>query len=146
LWQWPEYFRQIRRFRLRRRRPRSVAASHEPRRAADPTARYYRFIILVHLTGSGKHTDPIRPEYVPSAVDAARQGILSWSFQVTDDKNMAIVHLVASNRHAFDAILADTRPDVRVFEIGKDSRAAIEAEMSKHKKGFDLSQFAVVAR
>jgi hypothetical protein len=103
-------------------------------------------VCLVHLTGSGKHTDPIRPEYVPTAADAARQGILSWSVQITDDKNMAIVHLVASNRQAFDAIFADKRPEIRVFEIGKDSRAAIEAEMQKYKAGFDLSKFAVVAR
>jgi len=98
----------------------SVFGQHPVRREADATARYYRLICLVHLVGSGKHTDPIRPEYVPAAVDAAR--------------------------HAFDAILADKRPEIRVFEIGKDSRAAIEAEMQKHKAGFDLSKFAVVAR
>jgi hypothetical protein len=121
-------------------------AQHAVRHEADSTARYYRLICLVHFTGSGKQADPIRPEYVPSAADAARQGILTWSMQITDDKSMAVVHLVASNRHAFDAVLADTRPEIRVFEIGKDSRAAIEAEMQKHVKGFDLSKFAVVAR
>jgi hypothetical protein len=63
---------------------------HPLRHEAEPTARYYRLICLVHLVGSGKHTDPIRPEYVPSAVDAARQGIISWSLQITDDKSMAI--------------------------------------------------------
>jgi hypothetical protein len=54
--------------------------------------------------------------------------------------------VVAANRHAFDAILADKRPEVRVFEIGKASRAAIEAEMQKHRKGFDLSRFEVRAQ
>jgi hypothetical protein len=36
---------------------------------------------------------------------------------------MAIVHVVAPSRTALAAILADTRPEIRVFEIGKDSRA-----------------------
>jgi hypothetical protein len=35
---------------------------------------------------------------------------------------MATIHVVAVNRNAFAQILADTRPEVRVFEIGKDSR------------------------
>jgi hypothetical protein len=59
---------------------------------------------------------------------------------------MAIIHVVAVNRSAFAQILADTRPEVRVFEIGKDSRAAIEAEMQKYKAGFDLSKFQVMAQ
>jgi hypothetical protein len=112
----------------------------------DPAARYHRLICLVHLTGSGKHADPIRPEYVPSAAGATRNGILAWGFQLTDDKNMAIIHVAAANRHAFDAILADKRPEVRVFEVGKASRAIIEAEMKKHKKRFDLSKFEVRAQ
>lgn len=122
------------------------AVAHSPRQAADASARYHRIICLVHLTGSGKLNDPIRPEYVPSAADAARQGILSWSVQLTDDKSVAIVHMVAANRSAFNTILADKLPEVKIFEIGKDSQASIEAALQQHKKGFSLSQFAVVAR
>jgi hypothetical protein len=39
---------------------------------------------------------------------------------------MAIVHLVAVDHHAFGAILADRRPEVKVFEIGKQPAAAAE--------------------
>lgn len=65
---------------------------------------------------------------------------------MTDDKNMAIVHLAAANRKAFEPMLNDKRPEIRVFEIGKNSRAEIETEMRKHKKDFDLSKFQVAAQ
>lgn len=64
----------------------------------------------------------------------------------TDDKSMAIVHMVAVNHHAFDPVLADTRPEILVFEIGKDSPAKIEAALQKYKKGFSLDRFKVVAQ
>ncbi len=66
--------------------------------------------------------------------------------QLADDGKMAIVHYVAVDRGAFAAILADTRPEIRVFEIGKDKPAAIEAEMRKYKKDFTLANFPVVAQ
>jgi hypothetical protein len=106
-------------------------------------------ICLVHLTGTGTTADPIRPEYVPGDREpsrADRTGIIAWSFQITDDKKMAIVHFVAVDRKAFASILADTRPEIRVFEIGKDSRNAIETEMKKYKHDFDLNSLKVVAR
>jgi hypothetical protein len=104
-----------------------VMLSAQPR-AVDPTARYHRLICLVHLTGSGKHADPIRPEYMPFTAASGRDGILAWAFQPADDKNMAIIQVVAANRHAFDAILADRRPEIMVFEIGKTSRGASRTE------------------
>ena len=122
--------------------PLSLRAQH----AVDPAARYYRCIALVHLIGSGRNGDPIRPEYAPTAADATRAGIIAWSFQLTDDKSMAIVHMVAANHAAFNAVLADKRPEIRVFEIGKTPGAAIEAALQPFKKGFSLSQFQVVAR
>jgi len=99
--------------------------------SAPPEARYYRLICLVHLTGSGKHTDPIRPEFIPTTVSSSRDGILGWRVQPTDDKNMAIVHLVASDHRAFEPILNDKRPEIRVFEIGKHSKDTIETELKK---------------
>jgi hypothetical protein len=122
--------------------PPGIRAQH----AADPAARYYRVVALVHVVGTGKANDPIRPEYAPTAIDAKREGILAWSFQLTDDKTMAIVHMVAVNHHAFDAILADKRPEIQVYEIGKTPRAAIELAMGAAKAGFDLSKFTVVAQ
>lgn len=112
--------------------------------AVDPSERYHRLICLVHLTGSGTLDDPLRPEYVPPPGSApSRSGIIAWSFQLTDDKQMAIVHYVAVDRSAFKSILADTRPEVLVFEIGKDSRAKIEAAMQQHKDGFNLDTLKV---
>ncbi len=121
----------------------TVFAQH----AVDPAQRYHRLICLVHLTGSGKKGDEIRPEYVPGAADAkSRAGIIAWSMQFTDDGKMAIIHLVAANRSAFAPILADKRPEIRVFEIGVDSQQKIEGELQKYKKDFSLDSFRVVAR
>ena len=116
--------------------------------AVDPSQRYHRLICLVHLSGSGKHDDdPILPEYVPGISDkAARTGIIAWSSQIADDGKMAIIQMVAVDRKAFDAILADKRAEIRVFEIGKDKKEAIESEMRKYKKDFSLDAFRVVAQ
>ena len=103
-------------------------------------------VALVHLIGSGTLNDPIQPEYVPTAADATRQGIIAWSVQLTDDKKMAIVHMAAVNHHALDPILGDKRPEVKVFEVGKTPKGAIEAELGLAKAGFDLGKFPVVAR
>ena len=64
----------------------------------------------------------------------------------TDDGTMAIVHMVAVDHHAFDAVLADTRPEILVFEVGKTPTASIEAAMQSHKQGFSLANFQVVAQ
>jgi hypothetical protein len=115
--------------------------------AVDPSQRYFRLVCLVHVTGSGKAQDPVRPEYVPTTSDKPdRSGIIAWSFQPVDDGKMAIVQFVAVDRSAFTAILADKRPEVRVFEIGKTPPAAIEAEMRKHKKDFSLENLTVNAQ
>ena len=113
--------------------------------AVDPTASYHRLICLIHLTGKGTSADPIRPEYVPTD-PPDRSGIIAWAFQITDDKHMAIVQMVAVNRNAFQAVLSDKRPEIRVFEIGKDRPEVIEAAMKAFKKDFTLDSLRVVAR
>src|SRR5581483_5386533 len=103
--------------------------------AANASARYFRVIALVPLTGTGIHDDPIRPEYAPisagssSTLSSSRSGILGWTFQITDDGKMAIVQFVAANHHAFDALLNDKRPNVRVIEAGSQSPTAIASTM-----------------
>jgi len=93
--------------------------------AIDPTQGLHCLICLVHLTGSGTLDDPRRPEYAPAPGAArSRAGIIAWAFQPTDDGTMAIVHLVAADRKAFASIFADTRPEIRVFEIGVATRGA----------------------
>ena len=74
---------------------------------------------------------------------SSRPGYLAWKMQVSDDGTMAIIQIVAADHHAFDSILADTRPEIRVFEIGRATPAAIQTEMRKYKKDFDLTNFQV---
>jgi hypothetical protein len=126
----------------------SAASLYGQQHAVDATQRYHRLICLVHLTGSGKAgDDPILPEYVPRISDkASRTGIVAWSVQLADDGKMAIIHIVAVDRNAFAPILEDKRPEIKVFEIGKDKKEAIEAEMRKYKKDFSLDAFKVVAQ
>lgn len=116
-----------------------ISFSLYAQRAVDPTQRYHRVICLVHLTGSGGKGDPRVPEYVPASIGENRSGIIAWSMQIADDGKMAIVQYVAVDRKAFAAILADTRPEIRVFEIGKDKPQDIEAALQQFKKGFILS-------
>jgi hypothetical protein len=115
--------------------------------AVDPAQRYHRLICLLHFTGSGRNGDSIRPEYVPGPSDArSRAGIIAWGATPTDDGTMMIAQVVAVDRNAFAAILADTRPEIKVFEIGVDTQQAIEAFMQMHKAGFTLDSLRVVAQ
>jgi hypothetical protein len=113
--------------------------------AVDPSQRYFRLICVVHLTGSGKKADPVRPEYAPGNL-MDRHGIIAWTAQMSDDRKMAIVEYVAADRAAFAPILADKRPEIRVFEIGKTPPAAIEAALKHFKSDFKLSSLRVYAR
>ena len=115
--------------------------------AVDPSQRYHRLICLVHFIGSGKQGDEVRPEYVPKSTDKpSRSGIVSWSSLPTDDGKMAIIHIVSTDRNAFAAVFADTRPEIKVFAIGKEKPAAIEAAMQMYRKSFTLAAFRVMAR
>ena len=50
------------------------------------------------------------------------------------------------DRHAFDTIFADKRPEIKVFEIVVDSREKIEDFLQAHKAGFSLDALRVVAQ
>jgi hypothetical protein len=80
------------------------------------------------------------------AAASSRPGILAWSMLESDDGTMAIVQLVAADRRAFDSIFADKRPEIRVFEIGRDKPEAIQSELRKFRKDFDLQKFQVRAQ
>jgi hypothetical protein len=114
--------------------------------SVDGLQRYHRLICIVHLKGNGSKDDVRRPEYAPDAVSADRSGIIAWSMQVTDDDQMAIVQYAAVDRAAFAAILADRRPEIKVFEVGADKQSDIEAHMRKFKKDFTLDSLKVVAQ
>ena len=84
---------------------------------------------MVPLTGTGTNADPIRPEYVPAPpvlgtkpARPAATGIIGFHFVISDDKKHAIVEFVARDRSAFNGLMADRRPDVKVFDKGTAKR------------------------
>ena len=115
----------------------------------DPRNMYERVLCVVPFVGAGTPDDPRRPAYAPLPPSAgilpSRDGIVAFSFQESDDGKLALVELVAYNREAFKDLLADTRPDVKVFIKGKHERDDIEKEFKKHKKDVNLDSFATVA-
>ncbi len=105
---------------------------------------------VLPLIGTGTRSDPIRPAYVPAPRPRGSKfskpdptGILGFSFVLSDDKKHALVEFVARDRLAFKDMLADKRPDVKVFEKGKAKRSDIEAEFNKHRKNIDLDRLMV---
>jgi hypothetical protein len=88
-------------------------------------------------------TPPLPAPISSAAPPVPRPGFLAWSMQKSDDGTMAIVHIVAADPKAFVAILADTRPEIRVFQIGKDSAETIQSTMQQYKKDFNLASFEV---
>ena len=108
---------------------------------------HHRLVAVVPMIGAGTAADPRRPQYAPVPVRDAKPDanpIIAFAYQLSDDGKYAIVEFVAWDRSAFQAILADNRPDVRVFEKGKAKRADIEAEFRKYKKNIDLNTLGVM--
>ncbi len=98
------------------------------------------------MVGAGTPSDPRRPMYAPvPGAEPAREGIVAFSYQLSDDGKYALVEFVARDHAGLAPILADRnlRHDVKVFEKAKTKREDIEKEFRKHKKDFDLSRFGV---
>ena len=105
-----------------------------------------RLILIVPVVGAGTAQDPKRPLYAPTPEErtqAGAGGIQSYTAVLSDDKKFALIELVAQEGKAFEAILKDTRPDVKRFDLqkGKDKAEDIENEFRKYKKDFDLKKF-----
>ncbi|MDX1982559.1 MAG: hypothetical protein SFV51_19955 [Bryobacteraceae bacterium] len=107
---------------------------------------FERLVVIVPLVGRGTYEDPVRPLYVPARQQAAPDGVISFNYQLTDDGKRAVVELVALNRRAFAQILAERRPDVKVFEPGKVTKAFAEAEIRKEKRDFSSDRLSGRAR
>lgn len=114
----------------------------------DPRNMHERLLCVVPITGTGTPADPRRPMHAPpppaKGAVPSRDGIIAFTWQPSDDGRLALVEFVARDRAAFDAILKDSNPEVKVFEKGKAKRADIEKEFKRHKKDFDLDRFGVV--
>lgn len=113
----------------------------------DSRNRYERVMAIVPMIGSGTKADPFRPEYAPAAsqpgVPPDEKGIVAFACQYTTDGKYALCEFVARNRAAFKTLLADRRPDVRVFEKGKAQKADIETAFKALRSDFDLDKMEV---
>lgn len=115
-------------------------------RKVDMRNTYERVVAVVPMIGTGTPTDPRRPMYAPlPAAAPSRDGIIAFSYQISDDGKSALVEFVARDHAGLKAILddKDLRQDVKIFEKGKDNPADIEKEFRKQKKDFDPRQFGV---
>lgn len=116
-------------------------------RVAAPNM-YERALCVVPYVGAGTPDEPRRPAYAPLPLAAgvlpSRDGIVAFSFQESDDGKLALVELVAYSRDAFKDLLADTRPEVKVFIKGKHKREDIEKEFKKYEKDINLDSFGTV--
>jgi len=112
----------------------------------DPSTMYFRIYAVVPITGSGTAADPKRPMFAPLASDfkSDHSGILGFQMQLSDDKTMALVEIVAANRNVLLSTITSTAAGVVIFEQGKASKALIEAEFQKYKAGFTLNTWIPV--
>jgi len=110
----------------------------------DTSHLYHRVLARVPMVGKGTLEDPIRPMFAPLPGDQKsgdRSGIIAYQFQMSDDGQTALVEFVAVNKAALDTVLASKDARVKTFEIGKDSKASIEAEFRSSKRDFSLDTF-----
>jgi hypothetical protein len=123
-----------------------VAPGQAQQRVA-PGNLYERVLCVVPMVGRGTADDPRRPDHVPWPPDpkavAAGRGILGFTYQVSDDGQVALVELVARDRKALEPVLNDRRPGVKVFERGRTRAVEIETEFRKHKRDFQLDRLQV---
>ena len=96
------------------------------------------------MIGEGTYEDPKRPLYAPKPEELSKdgEGIVSFQFEVSDDGKIALVELVARTPDAFKAILAERRPDVRIFRKGLTTKEEVEQAFKPHKKDFSADSFA----
>ena len=102
-----------------------------------------RLVVIVPLIGDGTPRNPFRPLFAPTTDEMKTAGgIIGYTSVLSDDRKFALVELVATDRKAFDAILKDTRQDVKKFDHTKGStKEDIELEFRKLKKDFDFAKF-----
>jgi len=111
--------------------------------AVPPQNRYERVLAIVPMVGAGTKADPRRPLFIPADPrQLSSAGVISFTAELSDDGRFALVEIVARNRTAFAAMLADRRPDIRVFEKGKVTAADLEREFRRHKPSFSADKFA----
>ncbi|QOY91473.1 hypothetical protein [Paludibaculum fermentans] len=77
----------------------------------------------------------------------ASEDFVNYHYVLSDDEKFAIVEFsvqrpTKASLEKINAIAASKEPGVAVFEHGKSSRQAMEAEFRKYKKDFSFEEFA----
>jgi hypothetical protein len=91
-------------------------------------------VLVVPLEGRGTGDDPVRPAlHLPAGV--------SWRWIPSDDGRLAIVEVSAPSARMLAPLRGDARPEVRLFERGRDSREDVEREIRRIRKDFTLERF-----
>jgi hypothetical protein len=128
-------------------------------RRVDSRNLYERILAVVPMVGAGTVSDPVRPAYAPLPATSAitnpvptavstngviplRQGIIAYSYVISDDGKSALVEFVAADRGAFKDVLADTT--IKAFLKGRDSIDDAVAEFVKHKANFTLDMLGAI--
>jgi hypothetical protein len=136
-----------------------VCALAPAQRRVDSRNLYERVLAVVPMVGSGTLSDPVRPAYAPlpsasaianpvptgataSGVIPLRQGILAFSYVLSDDGQFALAEFVAADRAAFKGLLADTT--VTSFLKGRDSVAAAVTLFQTYKQSFTLDMLVTI--
>ena len=116
---------------------------------------FERVAAIVPIIGAGTVSDPTRPMFVPAGgfqqnvrpvidrTPASRTGIISYSYQMSDDGKSALVEFVSVDRAGLREILESKAAGVTVFERGKHDKATIEAAFKGKKKDFDFEKFSM---
>ena len=128
-----------------------------PQQRVDSGNLYHRYLAVVPLVGAGTGEDPKRPMFAPLPAAAAapgvapgvapgaapdRSGILAYQrLAISDDGTLALVEFVAANKAAFSPLVTATDPRVIAFEVGKHTRAEIEAAFKRFKASFSFDNF-----
>jgi len=110
----------------------------------DPASSYERVIGVVPMIGKGTPEDPRRPMFAPApgaGAALARDGIIAFSYQLSDDGRFALVEFVARTRAALAPLLTSGRSDVKLFLRGYARREEIEREFRRYKRDFNLDRF-----
>jgi len=120
-----------------------LAAALAAQQRVDPRWNYHRVIAVLPMQGSGTAADPLRPKHAPAPGVLSRAGIVAFTFEFSDDGQLAIAEFVAVDRPRLAEVLADTAPGVLVFEKGVVPKATIEAAIKPFRKDFSLDTFGV---
>ncbi len=124
----------------------STLYSQQP---VNPRNTHERLLCIVPMVGRGTPDDPRRPMFAPAPAARgkapSREGIIAYTYQVSDDGRYALAEFVALDRTAFKPILdqQDRSVDVKAFVKGKDKKADVEAEFRKLKRDFDADRSEV---